>query len=298
MNQHKNLKKKNQANWYSAVLPAVLIIAVIAGGCAPPELPAPGKPSSILGEFAGISFEIKNPVPDGKVFIGNKFAPSIRIEGNGEGTVCITGLSRESFRGFSGCECQTFSISEEDGYKDVVFGDYEVQGPSGGNSVTAIVKYRSTAKAKANLILKQEAVDKLLPLSERSTGAVMIKEVEETIQPAGTKGRISLILTIKLEDAGDGRVYDAGKVNIQSCRIDETDRKLIVKIKDIPFVGDAECETTSFEGREAEAVCNIGELSLLSRGQSIAGEDYAPKIRIEADYGYAEAETSAFNVVG
>ncbi len=219
---------------------------------------------------------------------------------NTDGQVCISGLDSINFKGFSGCECNTFSMQKEEKSflpESVNFGPYSIlQEENQDYTLTAITRYRYQTIAKAKLCLKDNAYDMAscnAELISSKDGPIRILSLEQQTSPLSEKDA-AVTLLINVDKQADGELWDVNAMQ-ERCRPERQLRKVIrTRIAGLPFRSSGSCQDTKLEDDEAVINCDLGEIQLAS-GSSY-GSGYSPEIEITLDYAFEMINSNKFSV--
>ncbi len=249
-----------------------------------------------------ISQEIIFPKEGDQLQSSLPFHPTVRLTNSGpfesDGQVCISGLDSSAFRGFSGCECNTFNMQKEERTflpENVDFGAYSILNEEPQDyTITSITRYKYKSVAKVKMCVKDNADEMALCSSEllsTKDGPLRITSVEQASVPI-SDSEVALSFSINVEKRAEGDVWDVNAVQ-ERCRPErEIRRNVRVKINGLPF-GSGQCGEKLFDKDEANIKCPIGEISL--EGRSF-GENYNPEIEVELDYAFETRASNRFSV--
>lgn len=302
-----------------AMIIILLFATLLIAGCTQlPGLPKKSGPS-IIATTQSITVEAKNPRSDEAVSGNHEFTPIIEAFDSGdadsEGVLCISGLSEDTFRGFTGCECQDFNIyaDEKDGEtsQEMEFGPYSITAEEQKEELMTIAtRYTYETKAQAKACMKKDVYSKtgcqLTNIANQkrdimtgsTSGAIKVTKITENIIPIDER-LVTLSFNIEVEKASTGDIYDYNKASYPTCRAEEKQSKIITgELSGLPQgnIGCTEAELN--EKGTGTLVCEAENLRLFdSKGNFLfPGDSYEPDIEIKLKYGYEQISTIKFNV--
>ena len=282
----------------------------------------PGEKTSgkkdFIGGTNGLTAEIKRPVEGGKAYESQLFKIEVLANNQGEaeaeGTTCVSGLSSKYFPGFSGCECQDFSLKgkRKEG-KESLEGEDEMLVFEAGEikskelkdfAVTAKTRYDYQTFGIIKACLKKDTYSKegCQITSEKnilksvSSAPITIEKVTQDIIPE-TDQSIELRLNIQIKKSGEGDLYDLDEDKSQCETPLDIKRRIEVKLVNAP--GTAICNPTELRTKrgtltttdEATASCKIKNIRINDE------KGYESEMVIELDYTYETIDSNKFEVV-
>jgi len=286
----------------------ILVILLLSGCERLPKLPGlNGEEPVIFGGNEAISATIDKP-EDGSVMpAGYNLEPVVQIKNLGgsdaEGQVCISGLNRDIFSGFSGCECSSFQQLAEDTYyepEDLRFGPYTIREAEPGqkHTLTAVTRYRYGTNIKAKVCFV-EGEDCYATKESVTSGPLDVGSIKETI--FSRQGDfVSLVFTIDVDKGAEGRFIPLENVNMrcEPTREDiEREKKIRAQITNFPVSGDISCKNAVLKDDEATITCEARDISMYdSQRNYLFAEDYRPEITFELEYAFETTDSSSFEL--
>lgn len=285
----------------------LFLVLVIAGCTYLPQNVFKIKTEAEGSSSGYIVQDIVFPKEDARLQKANSFVPLVRLTNTGpfeaDGQVCISGLDSRSFRGFTGCDCNVFSMQKEEKTflpEDVSFGPYSVlQEEEQDYAITAITRYRYQSTAKVQMCVKNNAFDMAACSSNilsGKDGPLRISSVEQVTTPlSDQEAALSFLITV--EKQADGDVWDYNAVQ-ERCRPERDIRRNIrVNIDGLPFSVSGNCGETNFNKDEVTITCNMGEIDLIGpSGRTEFGESYNPEITVVLDYAFETRTSNKFSM--
>lgn len=281
----------------------ILAVLVVLSGCQ-------YTPQTIFNQIGNeeqtsgyVMQEIVLPKEGSKLQSGSSLSPVIRLTNSGyfetNGQVCISGLESQAFRGFSGCECNVFSMKKEEKTfipEEVNFGPYTILSEEPNDyTLTSITRYKYKSIANVKLCIKENAYDMASCGSElvsTKDGPLEIVSVEQESTPL-SEDSAEISLSIDIAKQAEGDVWDFNAVQ-EMCRPQrEIRRNVRVKINNLPFSANSNCGEIPVDTDETNIKCNLGEIRL--KGASF-GKEYYPEIEIEMDYAFETRNSNKFSV--
>ncbi len=307
----------------------LLILLVFISGCTwiykLPFMPSPAQRGISInyGSSNAVDTTIAYPKSSGIVYEEyKKLSPVIRVTNSGDykkpkGSICVSGLDKSIFGGFSGCDCQIFPQKT---YEDVVFKSEDITFPSytitldkdqkeADFTITAITRFNYQTKGKVKLCLKKDiygssgctievgsskGVEKLM---STTSGPLKIKSVKQSLNPE-PGNTFSIILTIVIEQQSKGRIID--KENINDLCVPQTKPKSLIyaRVKNMPLVSMV-CNPQKLDStNQVTIICRGSGLSLFDgSGQYLLpNENYQPNVEVELNYAFETVDSNIFKV--
>lgn len=234
------------------------------------------------------------------------FNPRIKINNPGNfdvsGQVCISGIDRAFFKGFSGCDClQFYSYDDYDRIyvEDVVFGPYEIDSSAPRNNVlTALVRYETSSKATFRMCVSENAYamqECRVRIVSQKNGPVAITNIEEIITHV-TPESVSVTFNIELTNRGRGVIWDRLMV-YDLCRpLTDPDPKIEAILTNVPFIGNVYCGNVKVTDEKNIAIkCDIPNFRLYG-DTGYLYQDFRPELTLEVSYAYQEIISSDFKL--
>lgn len=286
----------------------IFVVLLISSCERLPKLPGlDGKTPVIFGGNEAISATIDKPEDDSIMPAGYNLEPVIRIKNLGgsdaEGQVCISGLNRNIFSGFSGCECSSFQQLAEDTYyepEDMRFGSYTIREAQSGQkyTLTAVTRYRYNTVIKAKICFV-EGDDCYATKESVTSGPLDVGSIKETI--FSRQGDfVSLVFTIDVDKGAEGRFIPLENVNVrcEPTREDiEREKKIRAQITSFPVSGDISCKDAVLKEDEAIITCEARDIRMYdARGNYLFAEDYRPEITFKLEYAFETTDSSSFEL--
>lgn len=254
------------------------------------------KKESIIGHGGTVRSIIEFPAPEGSISKGS-FSPKIRVENTGStessGSVCITGLDKDTFSGFPGCDCKSFDFQAFEGEafepQALYWGPYRVEG-SEDAVFTTVTRFDYESRAITRMCFVEECSATLLEKAEGPVGIVNFKEVYSPLE-----GAAHIQLQFTLDDKEKG-VINKADLN-GGCSKSKEDKVATVVLDDVPTLGRIDCGDFLFdEEGKAEVVCDLGEVAVTDRnGNSLFGKGFETTARISVGYSYETKDSVRFS---
>jgi len=311
----------------------LVLVLVFISGCTLGEIRSklPFMPSStvtvrdgFIGGDKGIKSEIISPSKNGVAYLNQPLRVDVSVinegESESEGTVCIWGLNRNYFTGFSGCECMDFSSLREvrmrdkeklDGGKEVV--TFDVGDIGEGESelnefvVTARTRYEYKTFGLIKPCIKKDLYsEEGCDFSEsknilKSVSSAPLKITEVTHNKvSSTDSTLDLRVDIKMKNSGNGNVYELNR-GMDSCEIDP-DLKMKVDVSLLNSPASFTCNSAEIRKDSSDNLLGLGEdegiASCTIRDIELADEGYEiDDLIVQLEYVYETITTNGFQVI-
>lgn len=299
------------------VIILLLAVALLLAGCqalSNIKLPKtlPGLDSGEEGGSSGsISAYFVNPKNGGNILQEYPFSPAIRIKSLGgyetEGQACISGLDKEIFSGFEGCECLSFQQQKDDSGKfepeDVTFGPYTIRLNADDRKeyvISSVTKFEYGNEVKADICISKDVYENegcTASIKSATSGPLVVGSVEQETIPL-TENIVTLIFKIHASKAEEGRFILEENLNDQCTPLPSEDLpKIKARVKGFPTRTPVTCKDVEITGNDVTVVCEAKDISLLdSSGNSIFGDNYNPELTFELRYFFETTSSSKFTV--
>lgn len=295
---------------------AIIAIALLLAGCQ--EIKNIKLPKSLPGiEPAGetssgaISAYFVNPKNNGNVLQEYPFSPTIRVKSVGgyesKGQICISGLDKKIFSGFSGCECLPFVQEKDDSGKfepdDVSFGPYTLRLNADDrkeHTISAVTRYEYGNEVKANICISKDIYENTgctASIKSATPGPLIVGSVEQETIPI-SENVVTLIFKIKASKAEEGRFILEENVNDQCVPL-PSDKlpKIRARAKGFPTRAPVECDDVEIEGTDVTVTCEAKDISLVGPGGvSLFEDNYNPEVTFELKYFFETTASARFTV--
>lgn len=282
------------------------------------ETPEESKNKFISGT-EGVSLEVIYPtsklpiVSDSSATFSPQVVVSNKGESSSEGEICVSGLDKNIFQGFNGCECQTYSLTGVTrGLDDNVFPGQEVQQTFTEYKInkelitTDVNKYALSffntfsfkTKSYIDLCIPSKGLTtqsscSKSPKTDSSAAPIKLDSVEVNTRKINeNEAEINLYLTI--ENKGSGSL--ASSIS-QGC-LDKGETKTITINLDPNGIGTVTCNNIELNTQQDIKDFNSkgGDIHCKIKGVKLAEEEFTKTINIELDYYYQTTSSVNFEI--
>ncbi|MDD4878233.1 MAG: hypothetical protein PHO02_04315 [Candidatus Nanoarchaeia archaeon] len=295
----------------------LLAVSLLLAGCQalsniklPKSLPGLSSGED-TGGSGSISAYFVNPKQGGSALKDYPFSPVVRIKSLGgyesDGQVCISGLDREIFSGFSGCECMSFKQEKDESGKfehdDVSFGPYTLrikQDDRKEHVVSSVTRFEYGNEIKANISISRDAYENTgctASINSATSGPLVVGIVEQETIPI-TEDIVTLIFKIHASKAEEGRFILEENLNDQCTPLSSEKLPVIrARAKGFPTRAPVTCRDVEITGNDVTVVCEAKDISLIdSSGSALFGDNYSPEVIFELRYFFETTSSARFTV--
>lgn len=293
------------------IIVALLAVALLLAGCQ--ELSNIKFPKSLPGLDSGedtgssgsISAYFVNPKNGANVLQEYPFSPAIRIKSLGgyesEGQACISGLDKEIFSGFDGCECMSFKQEKDDSGKfepeDVTFGPYTIRLNADDRKehlVSSVTKFEYGNEVKAAICISAdvyENTDCTASINSVTSGPLIVGSVEQETIPI-TEDIVTLIFKIRASKAEEGRFILEENINDQCAPLPSEKLPVVrTRVKGFPTRASVTCKDVEITGNDVTVVCEAKDIDA-----GAFGEGYSTEITFELRYFFETTSSARFTL--
>lgn len=292
------------------VLIILLAISLLLAGCQ--EISNIKLPKSLPGLSAeeevssgSISAYFVNPKYGGTVLEEYPFSPAVRIKSLGgyesEGQTCISGLDRDIFSGFSGCECLSFKQEKDDSGKfeqdDLTFGPYTIRIKSDDRKehiVSSVTRFEYGNEVKAGICISADVYENTgctASINSVTSGPLIVGSIEQETIPI-TEDIVTLIFKIEASKAEEGRFILEENLNDQCTPLPSEKLPVVrARVKGFPTRASVTCKDVEITGTDVTVVCEAKDIDARA-----FGEGYSTEITFELRYFFETTSSSKFTV--